>query len=99
METGYKGAGVAQGLAKVLRGRGNGRAEDAMGLILLIAGLALFLGTHLVTTQRVLRARLIARLGEGGYKAIYTIASFAGIGLIAYGFSLYRATSWIDVWY
>jgi uncharacterized membrane protein len=70
-----------------------------MGLILLIAGLALFLGTHLVTTQRALRAKLIARLGEGGYKAIYVVASFAGIALIAYGFGLYRRTGWIDVWY
>lgn len=70
-----------------------------MGLILLIAGLALFLGTHLVTTQRALRARLIGRMGEGGYKAVYVVASFAGIALIAYGYGLYRATGWIDVWY
>lgn len=70
-----------------------------MGLILLIAGLALFLGTHLVTTQRGFRARLIGAMGEGGYKAAYVIASLAGIALIAYGYGLYRATSWIDVWY
>lgn len=70
-----------------------------MGLILLIAGLALFLGTHLVTTQRALRARLIGRMGEGGYKAVYAVASFAGIALIAYGYGRYRATGWVDVWY
>jgi uncharacterized membrane protein len=70
-----------------------------MGLTLLVAGLALFLGIHLVTTQRALRARLVGRLGEGGYKAVYAIISFAGIALIAYGFGLYRSTGWIDVWY
>jgi uncharacterized membrane protein len=70
-----------------------------MGLVVLIAGLALFLGTHLVTTQRELRARLIGALGEGGYKAVYAVASIAGIALIAYGYGLYRATGWIDVWY
>jgi uncharacterized membrane protein len=70
-----------------------------MGLILLIAGLALFIGVHLVTTRRAFRASLIARLGAGGYKAIYGLLSLAGIVLIAYGFGLYRRTEWFDVWY
>jgi uncharacterized membrane protein len=70
-----------------------------MGLAILVAGLALFLGIHVVPTQRTFRAALVARLGEGGYKALFALASFAGIALIVVGFGLYRRTGWIDVWY
>lgn len=70
-----------------------------MGLLILVAGLALFIGVHLLTTMRDTRAAVIARLGEGGYKILYTLISFAGIALIAWGFSIYRATGWINVWY
>lgn len=70
-----------------------------MGLLILIAGLALFLGAHTLTTLRGARASIIARLGEGGYKIVYALVSVAGIALAAWGFSLYRATGWINVWY
>lgn len=70
-----------------------------MGLLIMIAGLALFIGVHTLTTLRGARAAAIARLGEGGYKIVYSLASFAGIALIAWGFSLYRATGWINVWH
>lgn len=70
-----------------------------MGLLIMIAGLALFIGVHTLTTLRDARAAAIARLGEGGYKIVYSLASFAGIALIAWGFSLYRATGWINVWH
>jgi uncharacterized membrane protein len=45
------------------------------------------------------REAAIARLGEGGYKIIYSLVSIAGIALIAYGFGRYRATEWINVWH
>ena len=70
-----------------------------MGLFILVLGLAVFIGVHLVTTQRELRARLVGRLGEGGYKGLYSLAAAIGLALIVYGFALYRATGWIDVWY
>jgi uncharacterized membrane protein len=69
-----------------------------MGLAILILGLALFIGTHLITTQRDTRARLIARLGEGPYKIAYSAASIAGVLLIAWGFGLYRAAGYIPIW-
>jgi uncharacterized membrane protein len=69
-----------------------------MGLVVMVLGLALFLGVHTVPAQRELRARLIAALGEGGYKAGYALVSLLGIALIAWGFAHYRATGWIDVW-
>jgi uncharacterized membrane protein len=70
-----------------------------MGLLVLILGLILFLGVHTLTTQRKLRAQVIAATGEGGYKIGYSLASFAGLALIIWGFAKYRATGWIDVWY
>ena len=69
------------------------------GLGLLILGLAVFLGVHTLTTLRDTRAALIGRLGEGGYKGLYSLVSFAGLALIVWGYARYRATGWIDVWY
>jgi uncharacterized membrane protein len=70
-----------------------------VGLLGMIVGLALFLGAHTLTTQRELRARFVAAMGEGGYKIGYALVSLAGLALIVWGFAHYRATGWIDVWY
>jgi uncharacterized membrane protein len=70
-----------------------------MGLLIMIVGLALFVGAHALTTRRELRARVIASTGEGGYKIGYSLVSLAGLALIVVGFARYRATGWIDVWY
>jgi len=69
-----------------------------MGLLIMIVGLVLFLGAHTLTTKRDARASLIGAIGEGGYKIVYSLVSVAGIALIAYGFSRYRADGYIDVW-
>jgi uncharacterized membrane protein len=69
-----------------------------MGLTIMILGLVLFLGAHTLTTRRPARASLIASIGEGGYKIAYSLISVAGIALMAYGFSAYRAAGYIDVW-
>lgn len=69
-----------------------------MGLTIMVAGLVLFLGIHLVTTRRDLRARLIASWGEGPYKIGFSLVSAMGLALIVWGFATYRATGWIDVW-
>ncbi|MGZ5827647.1 MAG: NnrU family protein [Xanthobacteraceae bacterium] len=69
-----------------------------MGLDVLIAGLAVFLGVHLFITRRSARANLIARLGEGPYKGLFSLVSLAGFVLIIVGFGLYRRTGWIDIW-
>ena len=70
-----------------------------MGLLGMILGLVLFLGVHTLTTQREVRARVIASSGEGGYKIGYSLVSALGLVLIVWGFAHYRATEWIDVWY
>lgn len=69
------------------------------GLGLLILGLLVFLGVHTLTTLRDTRAALIGRLGESGYKGLYSLVSFAGLALIVWGYARYRSTGWIDVWY
>jgi uncharacterized membrane protein len=69
-----------------------------MGLAILILGLAVFLGVHVLVTCRAQRASVIARMGEGAYKGLFSVASLIGIILIAFGFARYRATGWIDVW-
>lgn len=69
-----------------------------MGLAVMILGLVLFLGTHVVTIKRDLRAQIIESTGESIYKIAYAIVSVAGLALIVWGFAEYRATGWIDVW-
>ncbi len=69
-----------------------------MGLAVMIVGLILFLGVHLVSTQRERRAALIARLGENGYKIAYSLVSAAGLVLIVWGFAEYRAHGMIVFW-
>jgi uncharacterized membrane protein len=81
-----------------LIGKAGHAREDIVGLLVLILGLILFLGVHTLTTQRKLRARVIAATGEAGYKIGYTLASFVGLALIIWGFGVYRATGWINVW-
>jgi uncharacterized membrane protein len=70
-----------------------------MGLAVMIVGLVLFFGVHTLTTQRELRARLIASLGEGTYKIGYALVSLVGLALIVWGFADYRANGWIDIWH
>ncbi len=70
-----------------------------MGLAVLLAGLALFIGGHLFTTMRQSRAAVVARMGSRQYQIVYSLVAAAGIALIAYGFGLYRGKGWIDVWY
>ena len=68
-----------------------------MGLAVMILGLALFLGVHILPTQRELRGRVLAAMGEGSYKIVYALVSVLGIALIAGGFAHYRAAGMIDV--
>lgn len=67
-------------------------------MLLLILGLALFLGSHIFTTLRATRAAVIGRLGEGGYKGLYSLVAAAGLVLIVIGFGRYRSAGYIEVW-
>ncbi len=54
-------------------------------MTLLIAGLVIFLGLHLVPTVPAFRDRLRTQLGAGGYMAMFSLVSVAGLVLIVYG--------------
>ena len=67
-------------------------------MLLMTTGLMLFLGVHLLTTARDTRAALMARLGEGPYKGLYSLASALGLVLIVWGYGRYRSSGYIPVW-
>jgi len=54
-------------------------------MILLAAGLAVFIGIHLVPVVPAVRARLRDGLGEGGYKIAFSVAAALGLALIVAG--------------
>lgn len=64
-------------------------------MLLLVLGLALFLGGHLFTRVRDRRAALIARLGEGPYKGLYSLVTTLGLVLIVLG---WRAAPFTPLW-
>ncbi|WP_174799922.1 NnrU family protein [Microvirga aerophila] len=67
-------------------------------MTLLIIGLFVFLGTHAFSMARHRRGKLVAKIGEGPYKGLYSLASLAGIVLISIGYSQYRQAGYIPVW-
>ncbi len=69
-----------------------------MGLAVLVLGLVVLLGAHIFVTFRDARAGLIARLGQNGYRGLFSIVALIGLVLIVWGYADYRAHGWIDVW-
>jgi uncharacterized membrane protein len=67
-------------------------------MLILILGIILLLGTHSLSMARQTRAGLVARLGEGGFKGVYSLLSLAGLALIVWGFHTYRAEGWVQIW-
>lgn len=64
-------------------------------MALLVLGLALFLGGHLFTRARGVRAGVIASLGEGPYKIAYSLVSALGLVLIVVG---WRSAPYVELW-
>ena len=55
-------------------------------MAMLIAGILLWSGLHLIpATARGLRQALIDRLGEGGYKGIYSVLMLGAVALMVFG--------------
>jgi uncharacterized membrane protein len=69
-----------------------------MGLAVMILGLALFLGVHVLPARRELRGRILSAMGEGSYKLVYALVSVLGLVMIVWGFAHYRTAGMIDVW-
>ena len=68
-----------------------------MGLLILMLGIVVFLGAHTFITAREMRAAVMKQFGSLYWPA-FAITSLIGVVLIAWGFSIYRQTGWIDVW-
>ena len=69
-----------------------------MGLGILVLGLLAFHANHLFVTRRGARAAAIARVGLRAYQVLFSLVSTAGLILVIWGYALYRAQGWLDVW-
>lgn len=67
-------------------------------MAILVLGLILLLGVHVLATFPGTKAALHGRFGEQGYKLGFTIVAAAGLALIVWGFSRYRAQGMIEIW-
>lgn len=79
--------------------RGVARRQDkGTQMTWMVVGLVLFLGGHSV---RIFadgwRNRCIGVLGEGGWKALYSLVALAGLVLISHGYGLARMDP-VDLW-
>lgn len=61
-------------------------------MLLLLLGIVIFLGIHLVPTATDLRAGIAARFGEGAYKVGFSLVSLIGLVLIVYGYHKLQMT-------
>ncbi len=62
-------------------------------MALLIVGLVVFLGLHSIRiVAEGWRTRTIARVGEGTWKGVYSVASVLGFVLIVWGYGIARQT-------
>ena len=60
-------------------------------MLVLVVGLVVFLGVHSVSIVAAdWRAATIARLGEGRWKGVYSLASAVGLALIVVGYGMAR---------
>lgn len=55
-------------------------------MLLLLAGLAIFIAVHLLPTRPAVRAGVVANLGSTGYQALFSLASLVGLILIVMGY-------------
>lgn len=60
-------------------------------MLLLIAGLILFLGCHFLPVFPSKRAALEDKLGPNGYRGVFSLVAAIGLGLIIYGYGAARA--------
>ncbi len=66
-------------------------------MALLVLGIVLFFGLHLVRVVAPgLRSAMIARLGESGWKGAYSIASIVALVILIYGFG--QARDMTPIW-
>ncbi|MGH6734935.1 MAG: NnrU family protein [Methyloceanibacter sp.] len=64
-------------------------------MTLLVLGIVVFLGIHLLPTFPHVREGLVRRLGIAGYRAVFSVLSLAGFALLVWGFA---SAPVIQVW-
>jgi uncharacterized membrane protein len=69
-----------------------------MGLVVLVLGLILFLGPHVLVTLRPQRAAVVKQLGEWPYKGLFAVVSIAGLYVAGKGFGMYDAAGPLVLW-
>lgn len=67
-------------------------------MVMMLVGLGLFVAIHVVASLREVRAGLIARLGEGPYKGLFSVVAAAGVLLTAFGYEAWRTAGPAIVW-
>lgn len=67
-------------------------------MVMMLIGLVVLLGVHVVSSLPDLRASLVGKLGEGNYKGYYSVLAGGGLLLTAYGFALWRAAGPLQLW-
>ncbi|MDQ0315602.1 NnrU family protein [Amorphus orientalis] len=55
-----------------------------------VAGVVVFFATHLLPTAPALRERFVARLGDNGYRGLYSLVAFVGLVMIIWGYGEWR---------
>jgi uncharacterized membrane protein len=68
-------------------------------MLILIAGLVIFLGAHSLPMARGARTSVVARMGDDGFRIAHSAISVIGFVLIVWGFHHYRSEAWMQVWY
>ena len=69
-----------------------------MGLMVLVLGLILFLGPHVLVTMRPQRAAVVKQLGERAYKGLFAALSIAGLYVTGKGFGMYDTAGPLVLW-
>lgn len=67
-------------------------------MTLLVLGLLIFIGIHLVPTFGRLRLAVVDGLGEGPYKLGYTGIALLGLVMVVYGYGAARLTDTVFLW-
>ena len=69
-----------------------------MGPTVLVLGLTLFLGPHVLATMRPQRAAVVKQLGEWPYKGLFAALSIAGLYVTAKGFGMVDTAGALALW-
>ena len=67
-------------------------------MVVMLIGLILFLGSHSLGMFPDLRHRLVEGYGLKVFKIGCSLVALIGFVLICYGFGLYRAEGWVQLW-